>query len=52
MVLEIIMIDTVILCGKTDDATDMILLGPASIVEAKKQWKWIRKNIEKSTYVY
>ena len=45
------MIDTIILCGKTDDAVDLAPTGPQSVEGAKKHWKWIRKHIEHSTYV-
>ena len=51
MTLEIIMIDTIILCGKTDDAVDLAPTGAESVEGAKKHWKWIRKHIEHSTYV-
>ena len=45
------MIDTMILCGHTDDAIDLAPTGPTSVDAAKKHWRWISKHLEHSTYV-
>ena len=49
MTLEFLMIDTMILCGHTDDAIDLAPTGPTSVGAAKKHWRWIRKHLEHST---
>ena len=51
MTLEIIMIDTIILCGNTDDEIDLAPSGPVSLTAAKQHWAWLAKQIEQSTYV-
>ena len=46
--LEILMIDTVMLCGNSDDFTDSIPSGPVSLGRAESQWQWIRDNLRAS----
>ncbi|KAK2183736.1 hypothetical protein NP493_297g00029 [Ridgeia piscesae] len=52
MTLEIIMIDTIILCGNTDDEIDLAPSGPVSLTAAKQHWAWLAKQIEQSTADY
>ncbi|KAI0217709.1 Tartrate-resistant acid phosphatase type 5 [Lamellibrachia satsuma] len=52
LTLEIIMIDTIILCGQTDDDINLVPTGPKSVAHAKKYWKWIKKQIKHSTADY
>lgn len=50
--LEILMIDTVMLCGNSDDFEDQIPLGPVSLEKADVHWQWIRDNLEASKADY
>lgn len=49
---DIVMIDTVVLCGNSDDRESGAPLGPArDDVAAEKQWRWIEKTLASSTSV-
>ena len=52
MTVDIIMIDTVVLCGNSDH--DYKLLqpnGPKNLKDAEAQWLWIEKQLKESKYV-
>ncbi len=51
-VIDMLMIDTIVLCGNSDDDR----LGkqpscPKSVADAEQQWTWIEKNLQSSKYV-
>ncbi|XP_035260785.1 tartrate-resistant acid phosphatase type 5a [Anguilla anguilla] len=46
--LTILMVDTVLLCGNSDDYEDQKPRGPVSAVEANRQLQWIQKRLERS----
>ncbi|XP_061087366.1 tartrate-resistant acid phosphatase type 5a [Conger conger] len=47
-ILTILMVDTVLLCGNSDDFEDQKPRGPADSVEANRQLQWIQKRLERS----
>ncbi|KAL5015661.1 hypothetical protein ScPMuIL_005250 [Solemya velum] len=51
-VVEVVMIDTVLLCGNTDDFTILQPLGPESLSAANKQWEWLEKTLKNSKADY
>ncbi|XP_064604174.1 tartrate-resistant acid phosphatase type 5-like [Liolophura sinensis] len=53
LTVDIVMIDTVILCGNTDsDFSQKPLRGPSDVDDAEKQWDWIGKTLQASNADY
>ncbi|KAI1886808.1 hypothetical protein AGOR_G00199620 [Albula goreensis] len=46
--LTILMVDTVLLCGNSDDYEDQKPRGPLNAVDANRQLRWIQQRLEKS----
>lgn len=49
-VVEVVMTDTVMLCGNTDDFSDAQPLGAEDEVAASKQWTWLENTLKNSKY--
>lgn len=51
LIVDIVMIDTVILCGNMDsDFSQKPPRGPDNVDDAEKQWDWIAKSLQASKY--
>ncbi|KAJ8345143.1 hypothetical protein SKAU_G00293360 [Synaphobranchus kaupii] len=46
--LTILMVDTVLLCGNSDDYADEKPLGPADVAAARQQLRWLQRRMEAS----
>ncbi|XP_045157761.2 tartrate-resistant acid phosphatase type 5-like [Mercenaria mercenaria] len=53
-VLDILMLDTIVLCGNTYGRPDggQGVKGPKSVYRAEKEWTWIEQNLKDSTADY
>ena len=46
--LDILVLDTIMLCGNSDDFQDQMPQGPVSSEKAETQWRWIQDNLQAS----